>query len=205
MLAGTQKTVPPQRFARRSAWRYSLCGSHWVRLGIRIGIRIGGSLGYGAVVCLLLSTSGCQQWPGNHAMRQYQIESERLLSEYRSQKKRAEELEQRNVQLERRLGESEREIAKLQGRNPSSRMANNPGTGGTLSGLSSGSMSGSMSGGGGLPDARPGTSGRFSSGNISPGNSSPGNSSPGNLSPGSSALGPGDPRNSNQWRPIPGR
>lgn len=191
MLAGTQKTVPPQRFARRSAWRFSLCGSHWVRMGIRIGIRIGGSLGYGAVVCLILSTSGCQQWPGNHAMRQYQIESERLLSEYRSQKKRAEELEQRNVQLERRLGESEREIAKLQGRNPSSRMANNPGASGTLSGLSSGSMSG----GGGLPDARPGTSGRFSSGNISPGN----------LTPGSSALGPGDPRNSNQWRPIPGR
>ena len=197
MLAGTQKTVPPQRFTRRSAWRYSLYGSQWVRLGIRIG----GSLGYGAVVCLILSTSGCQQWPGNHAMRQYQIESERLLSEYRSQKKRAETLEQRNVQLERRLGESEREIAKLQGRNPSSRMANNPGASGTLSGLSSGSMSG----GGGLPDARPGTSGRFSSGNISPGNTSPGNTSPGNLSPGSSALGPGDPRNSNQWRPIPGR
>jgi hypothetical protein len=157
-------------------------------------------LGYGAVVCLILSTSGCQQWPGNHAMRQYQIESERLLSEFRSQKKRAEDLEQRNVQLERRLGESEREIAKLQGRNPSSRMANNPGTGGTLSGLSSGSMSGSMSGGGGLPDARPGTSGRFSSGSLSPGNLAPGNPTQG-----SSALGPGDPRNSNQWRPIPGR
>jgi hypothetical protein len=193
MLAGTQKTVPPQRFARRSTWRFPLCGSHWVR--------IGGSLGYGAVVCLILSTSGCQQWPGNHAMRQYQIESERLLSEFRSQKKRAEDLEQRNVQLERRLGESEREIAKLQGRNPSSRMANNPGAGGTLSGLSSGSMSG----GGGLPDARPGTSGRFSSGSLSPGSLSPGNLAPGNPTPGSSALGPGDPRNSNQWRPIPGR
>jgi hypothetical protein len=197
MLAGTQKTVPPQRFARQSTWRFSLCGSHWVRMGIRIG----GSLGYGAVVCLILSTSGCQQWPGNHAMRQYQIESERLLSEFRSQKKRAEDLEQRNVQLERRLGESEREIAKLQGRNPSSRMANNPGAGGTLSGLSSGSMSG----GGGLPDARPGTSGRFSSGSLSPGSLSPGSLAPGNLAPGSSALGPGDPRNSNQWRPIPGR
>ena len=197
MLAGTQKAVPPQRFARQSTWRFSLCGSHWVRMGIRMI----GSLGYLAVVCLILSTSGCQQWPGNHAMRQYQIESERLLSEFRSQKKRAEDLEQRNVQLERRLGESEREIAKLQGRNPSSRMANNPGAGGTLSGLSSGSMSG----GGGLPDARPGTSGRFSSGSLSPGSLSPGSLAPGNLAPGSSALGPGDPRNSNQWRPIPGR
>jgi hypothetical protein len=104
-------------------------------------------------------------------MRQYQIESERLLSEYRSQKKRAEELEQRNMQLERRLGESEREIAKLQGRNPSSRMAANSG--------------GSMISGGGLPDARPGTSGRLSSGN--------------------SSLNSGDSRGSNQWRPIPGR
>ncbi|MFM2013988.1 MAG: hypothetical protein RLZZ396_2772 [Planctomycetota bacterium] len=123
------------------------------------------------LLCMVASSVGCQQWPGNHAMRQYQIESERLLSEYRSQKKRAEELEQRNVQLERRLGESEREIAKLQGRNPSSRMAANPG--------------GSMISGGGLPDARPGTSGRLSSGNTS--------------------LGPGDSRGSNQWRPIPGR
>lgn len=109
------------------------------------------------LLCFLLSvvasSIGCQQWPGNHAMRQYQIESERLLSEYRSQKKRAEELEQRNLQLERRLGESEREIAKLQGRNPSSRMAANPGA--------------SMISGGGLPDARPGTAGRLSSGNSS--------------------------------------
>lgn len=175
MLAGIQKTVPPQRFTLYGRW----CGL----------------LGYVAIVCLVLSTGGCQQWPGNHAMRQYQIESERLLSEFRSQKKRAEDLEQRNVQLERRLGESEREIAKLQGRNPSSRMANIPGPNSSMSGPSTGSMSGSMSGyssgGTGLPDARPGTSGRLSSGNS-------GNS-------GSSALGPGDPRNSNQWRPIPGR
>lgn len=105
------------------------------------------------LLCMVASSVGCQQWPGNHAMRQYQIESERLLSEYRSQKKRAEELEQRNVQLERRLGESEREIAKLQGRSPSSRMAANPG--------------GNMISGGGLPDARPGTAGRLSSGNSS--------------------------------------
>ena len=70
-------------------------------------------------------------------MRQYQIESERLLSEYRSQKKRAEELEQRNVQLERRLVDSEREIAILQVRKPSPRMANNPWASGTLPGRSS--------------------------------------------------------------------
>ncbi|MCY3008016.1 MAG: hypothetical protein NTV29_18830 [Planctomycetota bacterium] len=171
MLAGTQKTVPPQRFTLCTRWY--------------------GLLGYGAIVCLVLSTGGCQQWPGNHAMRQYQIESERLLSEFRSQKKRAEDLEQRNVQLERRLGESEREIAKLQGRNPSSRMANIPGPNSSMSGPSIGSMSGSLSGGTGLPDARPGPSGRLSSGNSG--------------SSGSSALGPGDPRNSNQWRPIPGR
>lgn len=125
MLAGALKTVPTRR----------------VLLSV--------------LLCMLASGVGCQQWPGNHAMRQYQIESERLLSEYRSQKKRAEELEQRNMQLERRLGESEREIAKLQGRNPSSRMAAAPGS--------------SMIPGGGLPDARPGTAGRLSSGNPSMG------------------------------------
>lgn len=127
------------------------------------------------LLCMLSGNLGCQQWPGNQAMRQYQIESERLLSEFRSQKKRAEELEQRNMQLERRLGESEREIAKLQGRNPSSRMAAVP---------SNGSSSGGISGGG-LPDARPGTSSRLSSG--------------------SPAMGSSDSRSSNQWRPIPGR
>lgn len=131
MFAGTRKNVPTRAVL--------LCG----------------------LLCILAISTGCQQWPGNHAMRQYQIESERLLSEYRSQKKRAEELEQRNMQLERRLGESEREIAKLQGRNPSSRMAAVPGTG---TGSSGGMISGS-----GLPEARPGTQGRLSSGNPSVG------------------------------------
>jgi hypothetical protein len=125
MLAGTRKYVPTRPVL--------LCG----------------------LMCILAGSTGCQQWPGNHAMRQYQIESERLLSEFRSQKKRAEELEQRNMQLERRLGESEREIAKLQGRNPSSRMAAAPGNG--------------IFSGGGLPEARPGTQGRLSSGSPSMG------------------------------------
>ena len=47
--------------------------------------------------------SGCQQMPGGQAMRQYQLESDRLLNEFRAQKKRAEDLEVRNAQLEQRL------------------------------------------------------------------------------------------------------
>ena len=44
-------------------------------------------------------------------MRQYQQDSDRLLSEFRAQKKRAEELEARNAQLEQRLAESEKLLA----------------------------------------------------------------------------------------------
>jgi hypothetical protein len=49
--------------------------------------------------------------PGSQAMRQYQLESDRLLNEFRAQKKRAEDLEARNVQLEQRLAESEKMLA----------------------------------------------------------------------------------------------
>jgi hypothetical protein len=115
-------------------------------------------------------------------MRQYQLESDRLLSEFRSQKKRAEELEQRNYQLEQRLGESEKLIARLQGRS-NSRVAdsgartdgrtladlgsNPPGTTKKIPGL-------------GLPDDTPGTAGRLTSG------------------AGTGTLN-GDPTRSNQW------
>ena len=130
------------------------------------------------IACTLWTLTGCQQWPGNQAMRQYQIESERLLSEYRSQKKRAEDLEQRNVQLERRLGESEREIARLQGRNPNSRIASGNPSRSNLD--SSDNPSFDRINGGGLPDTRPGPAGRLSSV-------------------------PGDAARNNQWRPIAGR
>jgi hypothetical protein len=143
-------------------------------------------------IALLLT--GCQQWPGTQAMRQYQLESDRLLSEFRSQKKRAEELEQRNLQLEKRLGESERMIAKLQSR-PSSRSTEgrppsdrtNDRTLADIGDVPSGSTSRRISGPG-LPDASPSTPGRFTSSGYN----------------GLEDL-KGDPSRSNQWRPITGR
>ncbi len=113
-------------------------------------------------------------------MKQYQLESDRLLSEFRSQKKRAEEAEQRNQQLEKRLGESERMIAKLQGR-PGDR---------TLADISKGGSSSTPKriSGSGLPDATPPTPGRFTSGGYNSGEDLK-----------------GDPSRSNQWRPINGR
>ena len=141
-----------------------------------------------AVLGILSLIPGCQAWPGNQAMRQYQLESDRLLSEFRSQKKRAEELEQRNYQLEQRLGESEKLIARLQGRSTSrvadsgarsdsrtlADLSNNPsGTSKKIPGL-------------GLPDDTPGTAGRLTSG------------------VGAGTLN-GDPARSTQWRPITGR
>ncbi len=132
--------------------------------------------------------TGCQQWPGTQAMKQYQLESDRLLSEFRAQKKRAEEYEQRNQQLEKRLGESERLIAKLQGR-PSSRAADRSGDR-TLADISKGPSSSTPKriSGSGLPDATTPTPGRFTSGGYNSGEDLK-----------------GDPSRSNQWRPINGR
>lgn len=128
-------------------------------------------------------------------MRQYQLESDRLLSEFRSQKKRADELEQRNQQLEQRLGESEKLIARLQGRSPS-RLADSRSGGAGASGSNTelsdlGTAAGSTSRrlpGPGLPDASPSLSGRLTSG----------------ANNGGVDL-RGDPSRSHQWRPIPGR
>ncbi|MBM3964703.1 MAG: hypothetical protein FJ308_06495 [Planctomycetes bacterium] len=141
-----------------------------------------------AVLGILTLVLGCQAWPGNQAMRQYQLESDRLLSEFRSQKKRAEELEQRNYQLEQRLGESEKLIARLQGRS-NSRVADSSGRtdSRTLADLSNNPVGTSKKIPGlGLPDDTPGTAGRLTSG------------------VGAGTLN-GDPARSNQWRPITGR
>ncbi len=62
----------------------------------------------------IVSSTGCQNWPQSKRAMQSQIESERLLSEFRAQKKRAEELESRNKLLSERLSESEKMLASLQ-------------------------------------------------------------------------------------------
>lgn len=136
---------------------------------------------------LVFVFTGCQQWPGNQAMRQYQVESERLLSEFRSQKKRAEDLEKRNYQLEQRLGESERALARLQGSGGGSRMANR-GSVSESREVGEGDLTSRRIGGAGLPDVQPGPAGRLSSAPYEV---------PGGLQ--------GNPTRSGQWRPIPGR
>ncbi len=121
-------------------------------------------------------------------MKQYQLESDRLLSEFRAQKKRADELDQRNVQLEQRLGESEKLIARLQGRS-SSRVADTRSRGRELIDIpAEADSSGRRLPGPGLPDASTNPSARLSSGPVAVGQD----------------LG-GDPARANQWRPIPGR
>jgi hypothetical protein len=171
------------RSDRRIDWKNSYCIStrnHWW-----------------SCIVVVLCLTGCQQWPGNTAMRQYQLESDRLLSEFRAQKKRAEELEQRNVQLEQRLDETEKMLARVQGRG-SSRLANagaygGPGSGNERDLTDIGSPNGMAQPGRripgpGLPEASPGTASRLTSG----------------LSDPKSDL-RGDPSRPNQWRPIPGR
>jgi hypothetical protein len=153
--------------------------------------------------------SGCQQGPAGMAMRQYQQDSDRLLSEFRAQKKRAEELEARNAQLEQRLAESEKLLAlgpSLKG-NSRSRSSSNRSSGEAIDSRRAGitlserdSTRSSLSRNptkSGLPDVTPGTPGRFTSGLNNTGN---------NLDPislgGSGEDLRGDSSRESQWRPI---
>jgi hypothetical protein len=111
-------------------------------------------------------------------MRQYQLESERLVSEFRAQKKRAEELEARNVQLEQRLAESEKMLARTQngsgrrsvrgggeillGESRDTRTLENLSDSGSSRSSAANGISGRLPGG--LPDVDSRTSGRFASG-----------------------------------------
>ena len=164
------------------------------------------------VPCWFAAT-GCQRFPATQAMRQYQLESDRLLAEFRAQKKRAEELEIRNGQLEQRLAESEKLLARSLGgtsgrstagntnrsRSGSELMIGNaPGDRSPINNLSDANSSRSSARGpskivrGGLPDTLPSTSGQLTSGNRS---------DPLSLGSGPRDL-RGDPKSESQWRPV---
>ncbi len=146
-------------------------------------------------------------------MRQYQLESDRLLAEFRAQKKRAEDLEARNGQLEQRLAESEKLLARSLGGTTGRTTANNlnrsrneselligdaRGDRGSVNGLSDANSSRSSGRGPtkiqrvGLPDALPSTTGQLTSGNRN---------DPLSLGNGPRDL-RGDPNSEVQWRPI---
>lgn len=165
-----------------------------------------------ATLFLIAPLTGCQRWPNGQAMKQYQMESDRLLAEFRAQKKRAEELEVRNNQLEQRLAESEKMVARSQlglgGRSTASQSikgGNSPelligdarGFSKNTSGLSENDSSRANPGRskilrGGLPDTKAGTSGTFTSVNPKDPISIGGN--PRDLK--------GDPKAASQWRPV---
>lgn len=68
-------------------------------------------------VCLVLflaSVTGCQNGPKFGRMQQYQLENERLLSEFRSQKKENEKLRADRSRLLQQQAETEKLAAKLQ-------------------------------------------------------------------------------------------
>jgi hypothetical protein len=150
---------------------------------------------------------GCARLPGSQAMRQYQQESDRLLNEFRAQKKRAEELEARNAQLELRLAESEKLLA-LSQNGISGRNSRNRGDSELLIGEATGSRrtTNSLSESGssrssnarsstarsGLPDAIPPTVGQLTSGS---------NRDPLSLGGPPRDL-RGDRSRESQWRPI---
>jgi len=162
-----------------------------------------------ASAVLMLSSvvlSGCQQMPGGQAMRQYQLESDRLLNEFRAQKKRAEDLEVRNAQLEQRLAESEKQLAsnnRTSGKSSKSRSetelligeANGERRNGNPLSESGSSRSPGLRnplGRTGLPDVSPSTAGQLTSGS---------NRDPLSLGGGPRDL-KGDRNRESQWRPV---
>jgi hypothetical protein len=58
--------------------------------------------------------------------QQYELESERLLTEFRAQKQISEQLRQENDKLSSRLSESEKLVARLQNGSSLDRLTNNP-------------------------------------------------------------------------------
>jgi hypothetical protein len=157
----------------------------------------------------LFGSLGCQRLPGNQAFRQYQLESDRLLNEFRAQKKRADELETRNLQLEQRLAESEKQLA-LTGIAPRGRSSTNAEPElliGQMDQLGRGTSSLSQSGSSrssignktsstrsGLPEATPPIAGQFASGTRR---------DPISLTSPARDL-KGDRNRESQWRPIAG-
>jgi len=69
-------------------------------------------------VALLVSVSffstGCHSWSPGSQIRQCQLESDRLLAEFRAQKKRSDELEAKLAQEQDLRAEAEKQLARLQ-------------------------------------------------------------------------------------------
>lgn len=74
---------------------------------------------------LLITLSGCNSFGSGKLVQQLQNENERLLTEFRAEKKRREEFEKQNRTLEARLSESEKLLAR-QSQGASSRLSSLP-------------------------------------------------------------------------------
>lgn len=149
----------------------------------------------GLFVLALSFCTGCQQfpWPGSQQAKQFQVDSERILGEFRAQKKRADDLAAKNQQLESRLAETEKSLARqnlqsLSQSNSSSSRNNRKGN--SNSNLANGRLFvGPPDENPGLPDTPPSMSGLLTSS--------------GGFSKTDRDLDkPGDGKESPQWRPV---
>jgi hypothetical protein len=78
------------------------------------------------VICLLTCASGCGLFGSGTQLKQLQLENDRLLSEYRSQRERLAALQETNAALEARVGEAEKLLAQAGKALPSSRISRAP-------------------------------------------------------------------------------
>ena len=66
------------------------------------------------MVLTTISATGCQSWSPASQIKQCQMESDRLLAEFRAQKKRADDLETKYQESQSRLAEAEKHLARMQ-------------------------------------------------------------------------------------------
>ncbi|MFO0939285.1 MAG: hypothetical protein U0930_00815 [Pirellulales bacterium] len=93
------------------------------------------------ITSLIVGSTGCNSFGAGKQMKQLEMENNRLLSEFRAERQRRESAERSAQQLELRLAESEKMLARqLQNGTAPSRLSSLPGGAGSLSGT--GSLSG---------------------------------------------------------------
>lgn len=90
------------------------------------------------IASLVIGFSGCNSMGAGKQMKQLEMENNRLLSEFRAERQRRESAERTAQQLEHRLAESEKMLARqLQNGSAPSRLSSLPGGSGSLSSFGS--------------------------------------------------------------------
>ena len=109
------QTMNPPRDWRNSALRAN--STHPQAAKGNRALSISFQISAAAIAIALCLTTGCQTWGPAAQIKQCQLESDRLLAEFRAQKKRADDLEGKLQDSQSRLADAEKLLARIQNGN----------------------------------------------------------------------------------------